>query len=206
VGREWCLVVRPKEDATADERQLIDLALAMREPSFDFERDGADVLVFGDAKHSVVRLEKAVLHTLAESGVAGAVIVPLWVGRWDGKGDGYVFPAWIGERQATAEREPVVSPDEIRWSVSLAPRTAFEWQELRDALRALGRLKLSEDDHRLEVGARDHLDAQALLAELRAASLIRDGEAKPMTRFRRWRVRQQLLGNYVGAGDPTIPP
>src|SRR6266566_9986935 len=95
VGREWCLVVRPKEDATGEERGLIDLALAMREPAFDFERDGEDFVVFGDAKHSIVRLEKAVLHTLAESGIANAVITPLWVGRRDDEG-GYDFPAWIG--------------------------------------------------------------------------------------------------------------
>jgi hypothetical protein len=49
VSRESCIVVRPVEDATAAERQLIGLALAMRKPAFDYvEKDGDD-LVYVDA-------------------------------------------------------------------------------------------------------------------------------------------------------------
>ena len=203
VAREWCLVVRPRYEATEDELSLIDLVFEMQEPPFDWERDGSDWLVFGDARHSVRRLEKAVLHALAESDVADAVVTPLWCGRLDDDTGGYSFPPWVGEQLEETEPEPVVSPEEIAWAVSVKPVTFFGWPRLREELERLGRTAIDEDEHRIEIGARDQPDAQALLDQLRDAGLIREGDARSLNWFRRWRVRQQLLGNYAAPYDPS---
>jgi hypothetical protein len=83
MSREWCTVVRPRDSAGDDRTETIDLALQMREPTFDFDHSDGDFFVYVEAPHSVKRTEKALLHTLAASGVADAVVTPLPVGRWN---------------------------------------------------------------------------------------------------------------------------
>jgi hypothetical protein len=76
---------------------------------------------------------------------------------------------------------------------------------LRAELTEQGRQEIGTSESHIEVGARDPSDADALIAALREKALIRDAVVKPLGRYRRWRVRQQLLGNYGGVSDPTQP-
>jgi hypothetical protein len=49
MSRESCIIIRPASDATSEERQLIGLAIAMREPPFDYVEADGDFVVFVDA-------------------------------------------------------------------------------------------------------------------------------------------------------------
>ncbi len=199
MSRESCIIVRAARTATYDQRELIRLAIAMRDPAFDYDRDCDDMVVFVDAPHSVTRTKKAIMHALAESEVADAVITPPPVGVIEPGDDGYTYRDWFDEPVAP---EPAVPADEITVGVTLKPASPFQWHALRDELAALGRQVIGDSDSNIEIGARSASDADELIADLKMKSLIRAAEAEPLGRFRRWRVRQQLLGNYAGV-DPT---
>jgi len=60
VSRDWCIVLEHSETATADEVDTVEYALRMREPPFDFDREGDDYFVYADAPHGYKRTQKAV--------------------------------------------------------------------------------------------------------------------------------------------------
>ena len=147
MSREWCVAVRLLPGATAAEIGRVKTALAEREPKFDFDRDGDEFFVYVDEPHNARRTERAIMHVLAERGVADRVAEPLPIGRWHENAYRYVFPG--------GDPEPVVPADEIGWVVVVRPASAFEWRPLRTALEHLGRTMIRETGHAIEVGARD---------------------------------------------------
>ena len=199
MSREWCVAVRPLPGATAAEIGRVKTALAEREPKFDFDfdRDGDEFFVYVDEPHNARRTERAIMHVLAERGVADRVAEPLPIGRWHENAYRYVFPG--------GDPEPVVPADEIGWVVVVRPASAFEWRPLRTALEHLGRTMIRETGHAIEIGARDGEDADALRAALADVACAGQTAAHPLTRFQRWRLRERLLGNYAGEFDPTQP-
>ena len=156
MARESCLIVRPRDDATFDECQLVGLALTMRRPPFDFIQDGDDYVVFVDAPRSVRRTEKAIMHALAESEIVEAVITPLVVGHKAADG-GYTYESWFDEPDP--EPEPAVQAPEIAYCVSLSPPSVFGWRALREELQRQGRTVIAERGDAIEVGVRDKTDA-----------------------------------------------
>jgi hypothetical protein len=198
MSRRWCIVLRPTEDATSEDVEAIARAFRKWKRRLDYEREGDDFSVFVDSGQSLGRARYSLRRMLTKSGLEHAVIRPFWVGRWASDEEGWVFPAWKGEPPAPPE--PAVPPDDIGWGVVVRPPSAFEWRMLRDALAARGRVVVAEADRTIEVGARDEADALALLADLRAGSLIADdSRAHAYGRFRRWRIRHAMLGGYGSA-------
>jgi len=178
----------------------------MREPAFDFEQDGSMFRIYADAPHNPKRMRKAIMHALAESEVAEAVVVPLPMGRWDRDEETYVFEDLDDDDEETPERpEPVVPLDQIGWAVSVYPRSVFDWTEARAEVVRRGRTILRETDHAIEVASRDEQDASQLIADLGAVPVIRRAEGERLGWFRRWQIREQFLGNYAGTSDPTQP-
>jgi hypothetical protein len=200
VSRDWCIVLEHSEAATGDDVDTVEYALRMHEPAFDFDRKGDDYFVYVDAPHSVKRTQKAVLHALAESGVGDKVVTPLRVGRWVEKQYSFVFP------DSEEEVEPVVSPDRIRWLVSVRPASAFVWRDARAELAARGRPVIDETNTAIRVGAADEEDARSLMAELKSLVSVGGAEAQRLGLLRRWLLREALVGNYAGSPDPTLPP
>lgn len=90
MSREWRIAVKLLPDATADEADLVPLALEMA--SVDVEREGDDLFVFVNAPPSVKRAKQRILHALADSGVAEVVRTPLPAFRWSSKSNAYVDP------------------------------------------------------------------------------------------------------------------
>ena len=64
---------------------------------------------------------------------------------------------------------------------------------------------IGETERRIDVGASSEGDAHDLAAELSGLSAVGDADASRLGWFRRWRIRQQLLGNYAEMRDPTQP-
>ena len=198
MAREWCIVVESAEDASSDERELVGLAIAMKTPAFDYDDGDGKVLVYVDAPHSPKRVEKSVMHALAQSGVSAAVMLPLPIGRWDDDAESYVYDGQPPELAA------LVSPEEMRWAVEVRPRSAFDWRALREELHARRQTTISETDTNLVIGAADESDAKDLISDLREVAVVGDAQARPLGWFRRWQIRQQFLGNYGDdAADPT---
>jgi hypothetical protein len=196
VGRELCVRIVPRDDATADERALIRLVLEMHEPAFDFDWDGAEYRVYDDAPHNPKRLRKALMHALHQSEASDAVLLPLAVGIWDEADERYIFPGVV-EAEPEAAPEPAVPLDSIGWCVRVSAASAFEWRTLRLELDRRGRTVIGEPEHAYEVGALDEADATAFARDLKTLACVGEVAITPLGRLRRWLVRERLLGNYA---------
>jgi len=161
----------------------------------------SDVLVLVAEQRNLDRAQAAIMARLARQDLASAVVTPCPVGRWDPSLARYLIAS-----DPTVERDPVVPADEMHWLVAVRPASPFDWRATRAALAARGRTTLRETGESIEVGARDEDDALDLIAELSEVPAVGGAEAERLGWFRRWRVRQQLIGNYSGISDPTLPP
>lgn len=141
------------------------------------------------------------MRTLAKKALTSAVVTPFPVGRWD-EGLGRYLVVHLA---AAVSAHPAVAGDQIGWLVSIRPASVFDWRAARAALAERGRATLRETEQGIEVGARDKRDAQELIRDLAEVPAIGMADAHPLGRLRRWRVRQQLLGNYADFADPTEP-
>jgi hypothetical protein len=196
------LVVRPAETASADEQKRLSAVFSTSKPPFEGQREGEAFLVFVGEREMLNRVEAAVMRTLAKNALAPTVVTPLPVGRWDEALDRYLVVDITAARLA----QPAVLADQIGWLVCVRPASAFDWRATRAALMERGRTTLRETEQGIEVGAHDEADAQELIRDLATVSAVRTAEARPLGRLRRWKVRQQLLGNYSDFADPTQPP
>ena len=196
---EWRIVM---ETDAADEVED-----ALRYTDLDVDRDGNRVYCYGDAPHNPKRLRKELLHELAAFDLAGSVPDPPPIEHWDEEQE-----CWVDSSGApaapTPEKEALIAAleaDRIRWAVAVEPTTVFELRELREELRARGRLELRDTKRGVEVGARDEADARALCHELEQLPLVGSVSARKLGWFRRWQVREHFAGNYASPPDPTQP-
>jgi hypothetical protein len=67
----------------------------------------------------------------------------------------------------------------------------------RDEAQIVG-LALDGTPWRSEVAAVDEADAQAVADDLRVLPIVADVEPRRLGWFRRWLLRESLLGNYGG--------
>jgi hypothetical protein len=200
VPHEWCVVVRPAETASAAQRQRLKELLRRGRDEFEWQAEGTDTFALVPAREELERVEGELIRLLSRNRLASAVVTPFPIGRWYERLGRYVVPTttWVAS-------DPVLEPDEIGWLVSVRPASAFDWRAARVALAERGRTTIRESDGGFEVGARDEVDARALIAELNIVPAVGSAEAQQLGWFRRWRMRQQLLGNYAGIDDPAMP-
>jgi hypothetical protein len=73
---------------------------------------------------------------------------------------------------------------------------------LKQQLREEGRPLFTDGWKRMTVGVASREEAVELSFKLRSAAPLSDIQVRPMTRFRRWLIRQEELGNYA-SGTPA---
>jgi hypothetical protein len=166
-----------------------------------YEQDGPSLLLEVPPGRSLRRTKRDALKAFTDVGVR-AFFLPMRTeqrepasGTWED----------IGPGPHPTLPPPAPTADRIRWVVSVTPTDAFHWRELRDAVAWCGRTVLAESDHDLEIGAADEDDARALAGELEVLAVIRTATDRKLGWFSRWLVRERLLGNYAGGGDPIQP-
>jgi hypothetical protein len=200
MAKKWCIVVRPADTASSAQIQSIGAAFTQHASRLDWRREGTDWLIHVDALDDRAVGEPAVSALLGECGLTSAVVSPFPIGRWYENLRRYVIS---GDDAHALPSEPAVPADEITWGVFVRPASAFDWQPIRAELARRGRVRLDETDDAVEVGACDEADAQQLIADLLTLPTVAGADASRLGRWRRWRVRQQLLGNYEGVRDPS---
>jgi len=95
-----------------------------------------------------------------------------------------------------------LDPHEIRWRVRLTLASKHDVRRLRTRLEALERPVIRLRERTIDFGARDVEDALALADRAGAIDDVVTARATEIrSRFRRWEIRQRLLGNY--AMDPA---
>jgi hypothetical protein len=196
---DWCVVVRPRDTASTAEVERLGALFRAGVAPLDVTFEGADVLVLVADASSLSPVEAAVSDVLMSHDLGDAIVTPLPIGRWDEKLGRYLIV------DARAPAHPAEWTDEVRWAVTVRPTSVFDWRAVRAALNERGRPMLRESSHEIDVAARDEADARTLIADLLRLPAVDSAEAVPMSWFRRWRVRQQLFGNYSDGGDPSQP-
>jgi hypothetical protein len=100
--------------------------------------------------------------------------------------------------------EPGYDPAEIRWRVRVELESVFEHRKVRRRLLRLHRPFIGTGNRHIDLGAWSERDARSTAERARSLPGVRDVEASAIRgRFRRWRLRQRLAGNYwseSGAG------
>lgn len=139
---------------------------------------------------------------LAKKALTSAVVTPFAVGYWDTSLGRYL----VVDLNRAVAAPPAVPADQINWLVAVRPASVLDWRAARAALAERGRTTLRETEQGIEVGARDERDAQELINDLARVFAVGATNAQRLGRFRRWRIRQQLLGNYSDFVDPIGPP
>ena len=161
MAREWCIAVRPAQEASADDVRRLGDAFGNELPGSDCQRVGDEWRVYFGPE-GAGRGEDKIRQMLVRCGLLSAVETPFRVGRWFERSGAYVF----GAQEREILTAPVISPAEITWAVSVRPATAFDWRAVRATLAATGRLTLEETDLAIEVGALDEVDATDLVDAL----------------------------------------
>jgi hypothetical protein len=196
--KSWCIVVRPADTASAAQRESLAKAFARRS-DLDWGRHGSDWRVRTKTLDDPHTGEPAVTGLLTRADLLSAVVSPFPVGRWNDNLSNYI----VVDDEPEGPPDPVVPPEEIAWGVSVRPVSAFDWRAMKAELVQRGRITIRESGQSIEVGARDESDAQTLIDELIRLPSVGAAEGQPLGRIRRWKVQQQLLGNYEGMGDPS---
>jgi hypothetical protein len=198
VGREWRLVVE------CHDARKIERALEAADPEFDLERLDDVLYVYGDLPHRPRTMRRRFLAELERCGLEGTIAESIPVEWWNGHRHLYVSSgrrAWTMGDWEHAE----VRPDEVTWAVEVVGADVWHHEEAFRDLVERGRPPVGRTKRGWEVGALDETDAEELVAELLARSDVRSARARPLGWFGRWLVRERLLGNYAGEGDPTQP-
>jgi hypothetical protein len=203
MSTKWCIVVRPTATASSAQVKSIAASFTRHGTRLDWRREGTDWLIHTDALDDPKAGEPAVTALLNRRGLESAVVTPFPIGRWSENLGRYIIS---GDDGYSLPNEPAVPADEITWVVFVRPTSAFDWRPMRAELAQRGRTTLGETDEAVEVGARDESDARDFIAEVLKLPTVASADARPLTWLRRWKVRQQLIGNYEGPLDPTQLP
>lgn len=86
---------------------------------------------------------------------------------------------------------------ELGWEVRVKTQSRADARRLEAQLRDEQRPVYADGAKRLTAGARNEEEANRLMDEIRLILPFPQIETRPLTRFRRWRIRQALLGNYA---------
>ena len=90
--------------------------------------------------------------------------------------------------------------DEFAWEVRLRFETDWEVLRLVDELRSEG-LAVLEGWRRCLVALPDQTAARELAERLQQAAPRAEREVRPLSRFRKWQIRQRVYGNYAQGAD-----
>jgi hypothetical protein len=191
VARDWRIVIVSFDDEF-DSHALRD---ALESTPLDVDHEGDLVYCYGEDPDDPERTRQYVLEMLAPDGFGD--VVETRIERWDEARHNYVDTS-----EPTSSPDPrELDPYEIAWTV-VVDADAFHERELMQTLDELRRPVLGRSKNgALRVAASDASDAEALRAALTALTSVRAATAVPLSRFGRWRVREQLAGNYASGGD-----
>ena len=96
--------------------------------------------------------------------------------------------------------DPWSDLEEFAWEVRLRFKTDWEMFRLADELRGEG-LPVLEGWNRCLVALPDEETARERAEALRLDAPRADIEVRPLSRFRKWQIRQRLYGNYAVRED-----
>jgi hypothetical protein len=164
----------------------------------DIHRRGDELLVYAPSKERIREAERLVARLLEQRGMTTASTLT----RWNPGGERWQDPSLPVEPSRRAIGPEWAALGELGWEVRVRSQDAKEPRGLAQEMLDAGRPTITGLGNRITVGASSHEEALALADELRLRAPTARIEIRPLSRWRRWLIRQRLVGNYAsGGGD-----
>jgi len=198
VARDACIVLEGVTWWSAK-----DIQNALRAHGFDVDRDWKSVFCFIDPargmrlRRTAEKIRQQVSHVLREEGLAEELAQEPEILFWRADRHRYVNPSEPEEFDQDAWVRLGIDPGDVTHVVEITPADAFKQQALRAFLQKLARPLLAGSLRGFVLAALDEPDAAQLARRAGASSLVRDATPRRLHPLERWKIRQQIGGNYA---------
>jgi hypothetical protein len=191
---EWRLIF---DVGKANAAAVVEDAAGELPEEVDLHRRGDQLLVYAPSEQVVQDAARLVMRLLDRRGVSTAGALS----RWNPGAERWQEPSLPVEPPSRTIEPEWAALGELAWEVRVRSQDAKEARRLAQELAAAGHPTITGLGNRLTVGFADQQEAAALASELRLRAPTARIETRPLSRWRRWMIRQRILGNY-GEGDP----
>lgn len=197
---EWRLVFEVPEDGP----KASTFANALRNrlpPRIDVHRTkGREIRVYAGTRADIDHALKIIGQELAARQTQTRILLS----RWNPGGERWQEPSLPVETPSTPLPDAWSALDEFAWEVRLRFEIDWEMFRLVDGLRDEG-LAVLEGWKCCLIALPDEATARRRAEELRKAAPRAELEVRPLSRFRKWQIRQRVFGNYAEGADVGGP-
>ena len=192
IYEEWRIMTRLLAETDALDETVAQVWEATPDETDVHSRGREEILLYAyseeEARGGQVELEKI----LGDEGIPFESNLT----RWNPEGECWQDPQLpVGPPPYRIEPEWTNLGD-LGWEVRAKTQGPSDARRLEDLVKQNDRPVFTDGWKRVTVGVINEDDATRLIDELRPASPLTQFEKRPLTRFRRWQIRQALLGNY----------
>ncbi|HEX9351574.1 MAG TPA: hypothetical protein VF877_09910 [Gaiellaceae bacterium] len=193
---EWRIVAKvlDRRDALS---AVIDQMRATTPPEVDVHARGHDeIMIYAFTEAEMRSAEQALASIAAREGVT----VQTTLTRWNPGGEQWQDPELPIEPMETPLDPEWIAVGDLGWEVRVKAQTRKAARRVENDLRAKGRPLLIDGLRRITVGVANEQEARQLAEEIRWADPLAAIQVRPLSGWRRWRIREAVLGGYA-AGD-----
>lgn len=192
---EWRLIARAP-DLGLTTALLIDEVRANVPEDVDVhERGRSEILVYAFDESDIRAAEAELRRVFARE----AIPVETTLTRWNPGNERWQDPVLPIEPPRKPIAPEWVDLGELAYELRIKFQSVAERRALERQLRQEGRPHTSDGWKGLIVGVANETEAQQLAEELRPQVPLAEMRVRPLSRFRRWLIRQAVRGNY-GSG------
>jgi hypothetical protein len=192
---EWRLIFEVGNAKGIDD--VIEEARAQTSEEVDIHRRGDQVLAYALSEADARATEKLVAGLLGARGLPAASTLT----RWNPGAERWQDPSLPVEHRTYDIGPDWAAMGELAWEVRLRLQSGKEARRLAEELLDAGRPTISGLRNRITVGVVDGSEASALAEDLRLRAPTAEITVRPLSRWRRWLIRQRLVKDYAGGGD-----
>ena len=198
---EWRLAFDvPEERVKAS--SLVDTLRSQLSPRVDVHQKGrTGIRVYAGTRADI---DEALTVIEERFAVVHRARVDIALSRWNPGAERWQEPSLPIDPVSEPLPDPWSDLDEFAWEVRLRFDTDREMFRLLAQLREDG-VAVLEGWKRCLVALRDETTARARAEELRRAAPRAAIEVRPLSRFRKWQIRQRVYGNYAKGADTGGP-
>lgn len=193
---EWRLIARVPDLGLPAELVLEEARGLVGEDVDIHQRGRNEILVYAFEEDEIRAAERELRRLLARE----AIPVETTMSRWNPGKECWQDPALPLDPVQRPIAPEWVDLGELAYEVRIKFQSVAERRRWERQLRDETRPHFSDGWKRLTVGVAEEADALRLAEELRPQIPFAEIQARPLSRWRRWLIRQAVLGNYGGGG------
>jgi hypothetical protein len=164
----------------------------------DVHRRGDQLLVYAPSEETIREAERVIGRRLEQRGLTTHSALT----RWNPGEERWQDPDLPVEPSTQMIGPEWAALGELGWEVRVRSQDGREARRLAAELSESGHPTVTGLGNRITVGVADRAAATALAENIKLEAPTARIETRPLSRWRRWLIRQRILGNYgAGGGD-----